>query len=50
MLARELGKYEWEVLEEMPPDEFARWNALFNIEDRERKQHERTAKMKQKRR
>lgn len=32
-----LGKYEWEVLTEMPPDEFTRWLAFLKIENAERK-------------
>ena len=30
-IARELGKFAWEVLEQMPPDEFVRWLAYFEI-------------------
>lgn len=26
-----LGKFEWEVLDLMPPDEFARWLAYIKI-------------------
>jgi hypothetical protein len=31
VIAEMLGKFEWEVLEEMPPDELARWVAYINI-------------------
>lgn len=30
-----LGKYEWEVLTEMPREEYIRWLALARIEARE---------------
>jgi hypothetical protein len=31
VVAEMLGKFEWEVLEEMPLDELARWVAYINI-------------------
>ncbi len=31
VVAEMLGKFEWEVLELMPPDELARWIAYINI-------------------
>lgn len=31
VVAEMLGKFEWEVLEQMPPDEFARWIAYLKI-------------------
>jgi hypothetical protein len=36
-LADRLGKYAWEVLEEMPPDEFCNWMAYFAIERKREK-------------
>lgn len=44
-----LGKYEWQVLEEMSKDEFLRWQALIEIEFEERKRAERLARSRAKR-
>lgn len=41
VIARELGKFEWEVLQQCPPDELARWIALRNIEYKEKQKQER---------
>jgi hypothetical protein len=32
-VAEQLGKYLWEVKQEMPPDEFAKWLAYFKIKN-----------------
>ena len=41
-----LGKFEWEVLEYMPPDEFARWLALLEVEAQDQKRAKARAEAK----
>jgi hypothetical protein len=36
-VAEMLGKFEWEVLQLMSPDEFARWLAYITINNRKMK-------------
>ena len=29
-----LGKFEWEILNEMPPNEYVRWVAYLNVKNK----------------
>lgn len=46
-IARELGKFLWEVEETMPLEEFDTWCRIFELEDEERKTEEARARRKQ---
>jgi hypothetical protein len=43
VIADMLGKFEWEVLENMPVDEFYRWVAYINITNDTKRQAARTS-------
>jgi hypothetical protein len=44
VIADMLGKFEWEVLEQMPVDEYHRWIAYINITNEAQRQATRNSR------